>query len=145
MLSSNDGFEVVNPTDILGVHDYDAEKAEDFQKYANGYDGMHPQGFALFADGHKYKGQPALLTEFGGIAFVSEQQGEAWGYGNGAKNADELCERLEQLIKGISQTEFQGYCYTQLTDVQQEVNGLLYTDRTPKADLEKLKKIFENK
>jgi len=40
------------------------------------------------------------------------------------------------------QTEFR---YTQLTDVQQEVNGLLYADRTPKADLSKLKKIFENK
>ena len=76
---------------------------------------------------------------------MSEQKGETWGYGNGATSADDLCERLEQLIKGISHTEFQGYCYTQLTDVQQEVNGLLYADRTPKADLKKLKRIFENK
>ena len=106
---------------------------------------MHPQGWALFADGHKYQGQPVLFTEFGVIAFVSEQKGEAWGYGNGAKDEDDLCERFEQLIKGIAQTEFQGYCYTQLTDVQQEINGLLYADRTPKADLEKLKRIFENK
>ena len=114
-------------------------------KYNGNYDGMHPQGWALFADGHKYQGQPVLFTEFGGIAFVSEQKGEAWGYGNGAKDEDDLCERFEQLIKGIAQTEFQGYCYTQLTDVQQEINGLLYADRTPKADLEKLKRIFENK
>lgn len=68
LISTNDGFEVVNPTDILGVHDYDAEKAEDFAKYANGYDGMHPQGFALFAEGEKYAGEPVLLTEFGGRA-----------------------------------------------------------------------------
>ena len=146
IISTNDGFETVEESDILGIHDYDIKNTEEFPvKYNGNYDGMHPQGWTLFADGQRYKGQPVLLTEFGGIAFVSEQKGEAWGYGNGAKNADELCARLEQLIKGISQTEFQGYCYTQLTDVQQEVNGILYADRTPKADLNKLKKIFENK
>ncbi len=146
IISTNDGFETIEDSDILGVHDYDIKNADEFYyKYNGNYDGMHPQGWTLFADGHKYKGQPVLLTEFGGIAFVSEQKGDSWGYGNGAKNAEDLCERLSQLIKGISQTGFQGYCYTQLTDVQQEVNGLLYSDRTPKADLNKLKNIFENK
>lgn len=146
IISTNDGFETIEESDILGIHDYDIKNAEEFSvKYNGNYDGMYPQGWALFADGHKYKGQPVLLTEFGGIAFVSEQKGEAWGYGNGAKNAEELLERLEQLINGIAQTEFQGYCYTQLTDVQLEVNGLLYADRTPKVDLNRLKRIFENK
>ena len=131
---------------ILGVHDYDIKRTDEFPvKYNGDYDGMNPQGWALFADGHKYKGQPVLLTEFGGIAFASEQNGKAWGYGNGAKNKEDFCNRLEELIKGIASTEFQGYCYTQLTDVQQEINGLLYADRTPKADLNKLKNIFENK
>lgn len=146
IISTNDGFETIEESDILGIHDYDIKNAEEFSvKYNGNYDGMYPQGWALFADGHKYKGQPVLLTEFGGIAFVSEQKGEAWGYGNGAKNAEELLERLEQLINGIAQTEFQGYCYTQLTDVQQEVNGLLYADRIPKVDLNNLKNIFGNK
>ena len=146
IISTNDGFETIEESDILGIHDYDIKNAEEFSvKYNGNYDGMYPQGWALFADGHKYKGQPVLLTEFGGIAFVSEQKGEAWGYGNGAKNAEELLERLEQLINGLAQTEFQGYCYTQLTDVQQEVNGLLYADRTPKVDLNNLKNIFGNK
>ena len=146
IISTNDGFETIEESDILGIHDYDIKNAEEFSvKYNGNYDGMYPQGWALFADGHKYKGQPVLLTEFGGIALVSEQKGEAWGYGNGAKNAEELLERLEQLINGIAQTEFQGYCYTQLTDVQQEVNGLLYADRTPKVDLNNLKNIFGNK
>ncbi len=146
IISTNDGFETIEESDILGIHDYDIKNAEEFSvKYNGNYDGMYPQGWALFADGHKYKGQPVLLTEFGGIAFVSEQKGEAWGYGNGAKNAEELLERLEHLINGIAQTEFQGYCYTQLTDVQQEVNGLLYADRTPKVDLNNLKNVFGNK
>ena len=146
LVSTNDGFETVEESDILGIHDYDIKSSEEFPiKYNNGYDGMHPQGWALFADGQKYMSQPALLTEFGGIAFVKETRGDAWGYGNGAKDAGELCARLGQLIKGIAKTDFQGYCYTQLTDVQQEVNGLLYADRTPKADLNKIKEIFENK
>jgi len=146
LISTNDGFETVEESDLLGVHDYDIKDEEEFpKKYDGNFDGIYPQGWALFADGQRYLGQPVLLTEFGGIAFVSEQKGEAWGYGNGAKNADELCERLVRLVKGIAKTCFQGYCYTQLTDVQQEVNGLLYADRTPKADLNKLKKIFENK
>ena len=146
LVSTNDGFENIEESDILSIHDYEIKSAEEFPiKYNGGYDGMHPQGWALFANEHKYKGQPVLFTEFGGIAFVKDASGEAWGYGNGAKNTDDLCERLEQLIKGIAKTEFQGYCYTQLTDVQLEVNGLLYADRTPKVAVDRLKKIFENK
>lgn len=146
IVSTNDGFETIEESDVLGIHDYDIKSAEEFpDKYGGKYEGMHPQGWALFAEGQKYRGQPALLTEFGGIAFVSEANGEAWGYGNGAKDGGELLSRLKELIKGISKTELQGYCYTQLTDVQQEVNGLLYADRTPKVDLNELKIIFGNK
>ena len=44
-----------------------------------------------------------------------------------------------------AQKELQGFCYTQLTDVQQEVNGLLYPDRSPKFEMSKIKKITEHK
>ena len=142
LISTNDGFETVNPTDILGVHDYDAEKAEDFQKYANGYDGMHPQGFALFAEGEKYEGQPALLTEFGGRAMQSDAKGEAWGYSGAAQNEEAFLKQLGSIMQGVYSCNFQGYCYTQLTDVQQEVNGLLTVERKSKADIEKLKALF---
>ena len=142
LISTNDGFETVNPTDILGVHDYDAEKAEDFQKYANGYDGMHPQGFALFAEGERYAGEPALLTEFGGRAMQSDAKGEAWGYSGAAQNEEAFLKQLGSIMQGVYSCNFQGYCYTQLTDVQQEVNGLLTAERKPKADIEKLKALF---
>lgn len=122
----------MNPTDILGVHDCDSEKAEDFQKYANGYDGMHPQGFSLFAEGEKYEGQPVLLTEFGGRAFLADAKGEAWGYSGAAQNEEAFLKQLGSIM----------HCYTQLTDVQQEVNGLLTAERKPKADMQKLKAIF---
>ena len=142
LISTNDGFETVNPTDILGVHDYDAEKAEDFAKYANGYDGMHPQGFALFAEGERYAGEPALLTEFGGRAMQSDAKGEAWGYSGAAQNEEAFLKQLGSIMQGVYSCNFQGYCYTQLTDVQQEVNGLLTAERKPKADIEKLKALF---
>ncbi len=143
LVSTNDGFENIEESDILSIHDYEIKNEEEFPtKYNGNYDGMKPQGFALFADGHKYKGQPILFTEFGGIAFENDKKGDAWGYGNAAKDADDFCARLESLINGIAKTDFQGYCYTQLTDVQQEINGLLYANRTPKVELERLKKIF---
>ena len=142
LISTNDGFETVNPTDILGVHDYDAEKAEDFAKYANGYDGMHPQGFALFAEGERYAGEPALLTEFGGRAMQSDAKGEAWGYSGAVQNEEAFLKQLQSIMQGVYSCNFQGYCYTQLTDVQQEVNGLLTAERKPKADIQKLKPIF---
>ena len=145
LISTNDGFEVVNPTDILGVHDYDSEKAEDFQKYANGYDGMHPQGFALFAEGEKYAGEPVLLTEFGGRAFQTDAKGEAWGYSGAAQNEEAFLKQLGSIMQGVYSCNFQGYCYTQLTDVQQEVNGLLTAERKPKVDMQKLKAIFIQK
>lgn len=129
LVSTNDGFENIDDSDILSIHDYHIKFAAEFPvKYKNGeYDGLNPQGWALFADGNKYKGQPVLLTEFGGLAFANAKEGEAWGYGMEAKNNEEFYER-----------------FVQLTDAQQEVNGLLNADHSPKLDTEKLKSIFEN-
>ena len=104
---------------------------------------MRPQGFALFADGERYVGEPVLLTEFGGRALQADQKGESWGYSSAAANEEEFLKQLESIIRGVYSCNFQGYCYTQLTDVQQEVNGLLTAKRNPKADINKLKKIFE--
>ena len=143
LISTNDGFETINPTEILGIHDYDLNEIEKFRKYENErYNGMYPQGWALFADGETYAGEPVLLTEFGGIAMKRDESGVAWGYNKGAESEDELLQRLQELMRGIVGTKFQGFCYTQLTDVQQEVNGLLTVDRIPKADLYRLNKIF---
>jgi hypothetical protein len=38
-----------------------------------------------------------------------------------------------------------GLCYTQLTDVEQEVNGLYFYDRRPKFPPELLKKALDRK
>ncbi len=76
------------------------------------------------------------------MAMKADQKEGAWGYQDGEESEDSFFRHLEELIKGIALTEFQGYCYTQLTDVQQEINGLLRADHTPKFDPEKLKKVF---
>ena len=68
-----------------------------------------------------------------------------WGYNSACKDNEEFYYRLENLLDGIYKSPFQGYCYTQLTDVQQEVNGLLDENHKPKLDLDRLKSIFENK
>ena len=99
----------------------------------------------VLSDGNEYKGQPVLLTEFGGIALESSRAEGTWGYNSDAKDEEELFERLSNLMKGIFDSEFQGYCYTQLTDVQQEVNGLLDPNHNPKVDVERLNKIFKRK
>ena len=97
------------------------------------------------SEGCGYCGQPVLFTEFGGIAMQKNATNGNWGYNRGAENDEEYYSRLENLMKGIYETEFQGYCFTQLTDVQQEVNGLLDEYHKPKLDVERLKKLFENK
>ena len=98
------------------------------------------------AEGCKYGGQPVLLTEFGGIAKKGEAVGGNWGYNDGAADDEEFYARYQNLVDGIYAVgDFQGFCYTQLTDVQQEVNGLLDADHKPKFDLITLRKLTEHK
>ena len=132
-------------TDILTVHQYtqDAERLfsmfSDAVKIAEG-DARTGVQFAM-AKGWKYAGQPMMLSEFGGTAFCSDMQGEAWGYGNAVKDEAEYRDRLKSLFAAAKKMPLLGYCYTQLTDVQQEVNGLLKEDRSPKIPTDEIRKI----
>jgi beta-galactosidase/beta-glucuronidase len=92
-----------------------------------------------------YEGQPYFLDEYGGIKWVAGQAfaENTWGYGQGPKTLDELYDRLEKLTDVILDTEYMsGYCYTQLTDVEQEQNGVYNYDRTKKFDMTRIHKIF---
>lgn len=142
LVSTNDGFDYINPSDILGVHNYNFRGVRDLPS-ADG--GSYTRDWNLFAAGNSYAGQPLLFTEFGGIAMQRDAAGGAWGYNEGAETDEEYLQRLNDLMEGIAQTGFQGFCYTQLTDVQQEVNGLLTSERIPKVSIEKLNKIFSMK
>lgn len=146
LVSTNDGWENLDVTDILSIHDYAFDSSEFAEKYyAENYNSLYPQGRKLMAEGCEYCGQPVIFSEFGGIAMHKDEGNGNWGYNSGAENDEEFYARLENLLKGVYEREFQGYCFTQLTDVQQEVNGLLDEYHKPKLDIKRLKAIFENK
>ncbi|MBQ8406853.1 MAG: hypothetical protein IJY38_02935 [Clostridia bacterium] len=68
-----------------------------------------------------------------------EEKDGNWGYNTGAANEEEFIARYKNLMDGIYATpDFQGFCYTQVSDVQQEVNGLLTPERKPKFDVKKI-------
>jgi hypothetical protein len=147
LVSTNDGWENLDTTDIISIHDYAYDSAN-FQKeyFAENYDKVYPQGKKLMCEGCTYAGQPVLFTEFGGIAMANDSRNGNWGYNSGAKDEEEFLKRYENLVEGIYEhKEFQGFCYTQVSDIQQEVNGLLYADRKPKFTLEKIRDITLNK
>lgn len=82
------------------------------------------------------RGIPFMVSEFGGIGWATEG---GWGYGNGPKTLDEFYTRYEGLTAALlDNPNLFGFCYTQLTDVEQEHNGLYYYDRRPKFDLKRL-------
>ena len=87
---------------------------------------------------------PMLLTECGGVGFESDTPNDnAFAYGELPADIAALEREIRQIMASISASKtIQGFVWTQLTDVQQEVNGLLYFDRRPKLPLTKLKEIF---
>ena len=134
---SNDGWEHAL-TDLCTIHDYrDADTLG--RLYETAESGIaEPERRPVYAPGHGYRGEPVLITEFGGIAFRSGDP-ETWGY-RIVSNAEELLERYGSLITALAHSDVvQGFCYTQLTDVEQEINGLLTYDRKPKADLARIR------
>ena len=139
---SNDGWEHTC-SDIVTIHDY----SEDSQVLRSRYSTLdsllayRPGGKkALFALGYSYRGEPLMISEFGGIAF-SKAQEAGWGYVT-AVDAQDLIQRYKALVQAILQSpHIQGFCYTQLTDVEQEINGLLTAERQPKADPKVIREI----
>lgn len=146
LVSTNDGWENIDDTDITSIHDYSLDNSEFADKYQpDNYGWIYPNNRKLIAQGCEYHGQPVIFSEFGGIAMQSNVSDTNWGYNSAAKDFDEFVARIKNLVDGIYSCPFQGYCFTQLTDVQQEVNGLLDENHNPKVDVDVLKKIFENK
>lgn len=146
LVSGNDGWEQTH-TDIVALHDY-AATGEDIalhfedraqveqtfgswrMSYACGYEpeeGAYPE--------------PFMITEYGGIAMtIKGRQGQmenmqTWGYHDKVDSEEAFLARYRSVTDAIRAIPYcRGYCYTQLTDVMQEVNGLLLPDRTPKID-----------
>ncbi len=144
----NDGWES-SATDIIGIHDYDANTDHLRQRYGAEigtdtlFDRRRPGGRILTLDGYPHRGQPVMLTEFGGIAFAKHPEpgvDRTWGY-TAAATEQEFTAMFQALLDTVIHTAlFAGFCYTQFADTFQEANGLLCADRAPKIPLEEIAK-----
>ncbi|GHV92182.1 hydrolase [Spirochaetia bacterium] len=145
----NDGWEHTI-SDIITLHDYE-EQGEDFlDRYGEHLEEIldnriyHSLSKSAFADSFVYRGQPIIISEFGGIAFNNDHSG--WGYGNKVADKEAFIRRFDAITTAIKRIgAICGYCYTQVTDVQQEINGLMDMDRNFKVEPEILKEINERK
>ncbi len=142
----NDGWEHT-VSDIITLHDYEASGEIFKSRYGDLKDEIlssevyHCYMKSALANGYDYTGQPVIISEFGGIAF-NEDRG--WGYGDKVNTKEDFIERFDKITTAIKEIPYVcGYCYTQVSDVQQEINGLMDIDRNYKVDSEKIREINE--
>ncbi|MFC3419978.1 glycoside hydrolase family 2 protein [Salinicoccus hispanicus] len=139
---SNEGWEHTI-SDVCGIHNYhDAEDIRQNYQDVQSAISHTPANRLIYARGYEYNNVPIMITEYGGIAYVIDDTG--WGYSS-VDSADALVDGYRELTEAIGDSPIlYGYCYTQLTDVEQEINGLLTYDRKPKCDLSAIKAINDN-
>ncbi|MFC5651821.1 glycoside hydrolase family 2 protein [Paenibacillus solisilvae] len=132
VIDTSGNFHVV--TDIFDVHDYD-QNPESFKAR---YEPMKSGGavFESFPNRQRYGGQPYFVSEYGGIWWNPEQaDSKSWGYGDRPTSEDAFITRYKGLTDVLLDHPLMfGFCYTQLYDVEQEVNGLYTYDRKPKFE-----------
>ena len=151
LVISNDGWEMTQ-TDICAIHSYKhgekedqkqqqifAQSLKEIDKFANIMEKLP------YAKGYRYESQPVVLTEFGGISISNPNNQEAdWGYTS--IDQEGFLEEYERIIDAVYDSDLIcGYCYTQLTDIEQEVNGLLTYKHEYKFRPEIIKKINDKK
>ena len=144
-------------TDIYDSHNYEQEPATFAQQVGGLADGnpyvnrsQHTPGATISSP---YRGQPYFVSEFGGVWWDPDAASapadnaedndpyESWGYGQKVRDEDEFHSRFEGLTGVLLEDpEMFGYCYTQLTDVMQEKNGIYRFDRGAKLDVGRIRK-----
>ena len=136
-------------TDLYDVHDYDQNPETFAAKYKPLAEGGEARRNAPEHDA-PYMGQPYWVSEYGGIWWNPEQKDEkGWGYGGVGgrpKSEEEFLERYRKLTEVLlNHPRMCAFCYTQLYDIEQEVNGLCYYNRRAKFDPKKIKAINSQK
>ena len=148
LVISNDGWETVD-TDICAFHSYKHGEEGDMRQqelFAKSLKSAETMGEIvekpLFAGDTPYCGQPIVLSEFGGISISEEEEG--WGYTSVGKNR--FLEVYRRILRAVYASDIlSGFCYTQLADIEQEINGLLTEAHTYKFPPEKIREIMEEK
>ncbi len=133
-------------TDMWDVHDYAHGITP--EEFAARYDAF-AQGESPWRNFPKqepeWNHEPYWVSEYGGIWWnPGQKDAEAWGYGNRPATIEDFLRRYRTLTEALLRNpRVWAFCYTQLTDVEQEVNGLYYYDRSPKFDDEVMGEIRE--
>ncbi|KAH7395178.1 glycoside hydrolase superfamily [Phaeosphaeria sp. MPI-PUGE-AT-0046c] len=152
-VNDNCGWEHVK-TDLSTFHDYaDGEALTKTCATMDGILGAHggrPMFSSALSDdeGSAHKEHaPVICTEFGGINIArstAEAAGQRdWGYTT-ATDPKDLLKRIEKMMTGIVDPgHICGFVYTQLTDIEQEVNGLYTPDRKEKLDSNEVSMMVE--
>ena len=134
-------------TDVYDIHEYEPDPAklrammETTDLAAGVVHEPHPHR-------QSYGGQPYFVSEYGGVWWAPGEE-NGWGYGTNPKTEDEAVERICGQTKAILECkDCCAYCYTQLTNIEQEQNGVYYYDRSPKftpENYEKIRQAFAGK
>ena len=141
VIDTSGGFHVV--CDIYDVHDYEQEPEVFRAKYAPLAAGG--EAYDPFPKRQHYEGQPYFVSEYGGTWWNPHpQDGDNWGYGNRPDSEQEVLRRFCGLAAALLENPaICALCYTQLTDVEQEQNGLYAYDRSRKFSDEVYAKMKE--
>ena len=128
----------IREADVYDSHDYEQDPEtfrENHRRAVSGVQRVDDPDGGMRSVG--YEGQPYLVSEFGGARLSLD--GDGWGYGDEPAGPDAFVKRFDDLCDSLlSNPGVAGYCYTQLTDVFQEQNGLYTLDRRPKVDVDRL-------
>lgn len=140
VLETSGWAHTLNIAEVRDDHDYNQNPESFKARWLNFFAASStPQAPARYRVGSGNRGDlgvPFMVSEFGGTFWGAEG---GWGYGNGPKTLEEFYKRYEGLVGALlDNPDMFGFCYTQLTDVEQEHNGLFYYDRKPKFDLKRL-------
>ena len=148
-IDTSGGFHVM--TDIYDVHDYE-QNPEIFKEH---YDRFMTDGelYDWLKDRfgmQQYQGGPAFVSEYGGIRWAEGEKDEtgrgSWGYGKDVEGMEDFKRRFKGLTDALLDNDrMLGLCYTQLTDVEQEQNGLYTYDRKAKFDPAWVKSVMSRK
>lgn len=130
VIDTSGNFHVV--TDVFDIHDYEQNVEKFAEKFAEM--GRGGKAYVTFADRQQYENQPYFVSEYGGIWWNPGEK-EGWGYGDKPESEEAFLQRY----KGLTETLLKNpaicaFCYTQLYDIEQEVNGLYTYERRAKFD-----------
>lgn len=152
--------------EVYDIHDYDQNTAtfrarwEKFSCVANAQRNVLEANDPFFRDpavthqnrhgsvpffSQPYHGEPIFVSEYGGIQWNTNGN-SGWGYGVAPKNEREFIERYRGLTAALlDNPDISGFCYTQLYDIEQEINGLYTYAREPKFSIDVFREINQAK